>query len=190
VFALAGVILACGGLALGFALDRGGSGGAGSTTHEALLTIQKPPLIRVGAVILNEPDSENQDWLDAALSPLSGAHRYQITVTNASNVGYVNSFEWYPPTGAHILSVMGSSAGHCAVTGLSGFGGNQFTGILLYPKILCDTVDLKPPSCTCRGDGGSMTVSFVLDQPAFLPGAARVVTATPSLNVIPSYVRP
>src|SRR5262249_30168166 len=29
------------------------------------------------------------------------------------------------------------------------------------PTLFCDRLDLKPPTCTCLGDGGSMTISFV-----------------------------
>ncbi len=165
-------------------------GAVGATTTadpNAPLTVPKPPLIRDGGLILNEPDSPDQEWLSAALSSLSGSHHYQVTVTNTSNIGFIDSFEWYPPSSVRVLKVTGSSAGHCTLTGLSGFGGNQFKTVVLYPHILCDQVALKPPTCTCKGDGGSMTISFVLDKEAFASGAARVVTARPILKVIPSF---
>ncbi len=164
-----------------------GVGTSATTDPNAPLTVPKPPLIRDGGLILNEPDSADQEWLSAALSSLSGSHHYQVTVTNTSNIGFIDSFEWYPPSSVRVLKVTGSSVGHCTLTGLSGFGGNQFKTVILYPHILCDQVALKPPTCTCKGDGGSMTISFVLDREAFASGAARVVTARPVLKVIPSF---
>lgn len=167
----------------------GKSGGDGTTTGaNAPLTVAKPPLIKDGGLILNEPDSEDQDWLTSGLSPLPGKHRVQVTVTNASNIGFINSFEWYPPTGVQIVKVLGSSEGHCVLTGLSGFGGDQFRTVLLYPNIFCDGVALRPPTCTCTGDGGSMTISFMLSADVSASGAARVVTASPTLKVIPSFL--
>ena len=64
----------------------------------------------------------------------------------------------------HIVKLLGSSEGHCTLTGLTGFGGNQFPTLVLYPDVLCEKVDLKPPSCTCQGDGGAVTISFVTDE--------------------------
>jgi hypothetical protein len=188
VLALAGGIVAV--VIVGLDTNSKGGGSTPTTGAYAPLTVPKPPLIMSGGVILDEPDAENQDWLSAALTPLPGTHRYEITVTNASNVGYINSFEWYPPSNARIVAVTGSSSGHCTLTGIPGFGGSQFKTVLLYPNIFCSKIDLKPPSCTCRGDGGSMTVSFTLNSEAFFAGAARVVSATPVLRIIPSYVNP
>ncbi len=170
-------------------------GSTGKATHlpttggYAPLTIPKPQLIRQGNLVMNEPDPPDQTWVSAVLSPLSGTHRYELTVTNASDMGSINSFEWYAPTGVRILRVVGSSSGHCAPSGVTGFGGNQFSTVVLYPNILCENADLKPPSCTCAGDGGSMTISFVLDTTTNDSGSARVLTATPVLNVIPSYAK-
>jgi hypothetical protein len=180
------------GIVAALALVGFGDGKSGgrtlAETDTRPLTVAKPPLIRDGGLILNEPDSADQDWLTSGISPLPGAHRYQVTVTNASSIGTINSFEWYPPTGVRILRVIGSSAGHCVLTGLSGFGGDQFKTVLLYPNIFCDSVTLKAPTCTCTGDGGSMTISFVLNTEATASGAARVVTATPILRVVPSFL--
>ena len=74
-------------------------------------------------------------------------------------------------------------------SGLSGFGGNEFKTVVLYPNILCEKVNLKPPSCTCAGDGGSMTISFVLNTSTGYSGSARVLAATPVLKIIRSYAK-
>jgi hypothetical protein len=187
VFAAAVVGIGVAVAAVGLGGNKAG-GETATTGANAPLTVVKPPLIKDGGLILNEPDSQDQDWLTSGLSPLPGGHRYRVTVTNASNVGFINSFEWYPPTGVRILKVTGSSAGHCVLTGLSGFGGDQFKTVLLYPNIFCDSLALRPPTCTCTGDGGSMTISFVLSTDATASGAARVVSASPILKVIPSFI--
>jgi hypothetical protein len=187
-------VLAVGGVLVvyafvGFGGDSGGAARLRTTGGYAPLTVPKAHLIRQGGLILNEPDAPSQTWASATLSSLSGAHRYALTVTNASNMGYIDSFEWYAPTGVRILRVLRSSSGHCAASGLTGFGGNQFKTVVLYPNILCQGVDLKPPTCTCTGDGGSMTIAFVLDTATNYSGTTRVLTATPVLKVIPSYLK-
>ena len=75
------------------------------------------------------------------------------------------------------MKVLGSSAGHCELSGLTGFGGNQFSTVLLYPNISCEQVDMKPPSCTCQGDGGTVDVSFVTDRSMSATGTARMISA-------------
>ena len=84
----------------------------------------------------------------------------------------------------------GSSDGQCALTGLTGFGGNQFKTVLLHPNIECGKVNLKPPSCTCLGDGGSITISFTADRDMPAVGTARMISATLVLDPIPSYLTP
>jgi hypothetical protein len=187
VLAVGGAVIAI--VYVGFGGSTGGGARLQTTGGYAPLTVPKAHLVRQGGLILNEPDAPAQTWVSAVLSSLSGNHRYSLTVTNASNMGYINSFEWYAPTGVRILRVIGSSSGHCAPSGLTGFGGNQFKTVVLYPNILCENVDLKPPSCTCTGDGGSMTISFLLDTATNYSGTARVLTATPVLKVIPSYLK-
>ena len=49
---------------------------------------------------------------------------------------------------------------------------------------------MKPPSCTCLGDGDSITISFVADQKVYTPGVARMRSASLSFKPIPSYLQP
>ena len=81
--------------------------------------------------------------------------------------------------------------GHCTLTGLKGYGGNQFPTVVLYPNVLCDKLDLEAPSCTCQGDGGAVTISFVTDKEyrgGF--GELRMHKATLAFERIPSYLKP
>jgi hypothetical protein len=104
---------------------------------------------------------------------------FELLVANTSGLGYIDSFTWSPPPGAPIKAVIGSSAGHCR---------------LLGQKISCALVELKPPSCTCKGDGGIVAVSFVTDDRAdssvrmlgYGQGGLVISSVTPVLYFIPS----
>ena len=160
---------------------------ASTTGPLAPITVKRPsvPIIGGGIPVDLEPLIERKDF-STALTFLPGIHRYRITISNISSLGAINSFQWYPPTAVHILKVLGSSAGTCTLRGLTGFGGNQFPTVVLHPNVLCDKLDLKPPSCTCRGDGGALTISFVTDK-EFQAGDVdlRVRTATLVFHRIP-----
>jgi hypothetical protein len=78
--------------------------------------------------------------------------------------------------------------GTCSLEGLTGFGGNQFPGLVLHPDVRCNKLDLKPPSCTCRGDGGAVTISFVTDKELSAGDVdVRVRAATLVFHRIPVY---
>lgn len=201
---LAGVLVACavavGGLIAALVVTRDGSTGlayqstelAPTTGAWAPIAISKPkvPIIAGGIPVDIDPMVKRTDF-STTLFPLPGAHTYRMTVFNTSNLGAINAFQWYPPLGVRIIKVIGSSAGRCASTGLTGFGGNQFPTIVLYPNILCDQLDLKPPSCTCLGDGGSVTVSFVTNKDVAVDGGdLRMRAATLDFDPIPVYQDP
>ena len=149
----------------------------------------KVPIIAGGIPVDVDPSTSRTDF-STTLSPL-GANRYRMTVFNTSTLGAVNSFQWYPPTGVRVVKVIASTAGRCVVAGLNGFGGNQFPTIVLYPNIFCDKLDLKPATCTCRGDGGEVTISFETNKGiAVNEGEFRLRTATVAFDPIPTYLTP
>jgi hypothetical protein len=127
--------------------------------------------------------------LQTVLSRGTGSNQYMLTIQNTSDIGYVNSLYWSPPTGVTVARVVGSSSGHCVLTGVSGFGGKLFPGAVLYPKISCVDLTLKPPSCTCAADGGKVVVSFVANEFPSLAGSVGVTSATPVFKIIPSYLQ-
>ncbi len=172
-------------------ISTGGTDDSGGTTTGAYapITVSRPKLHLVAGSLVADPEAGVQNNLTTSISHRSGSNRYRITVTNSSNIGFIDSFQWYPPYGVHIVRVTGSSVGHCSIDGVSGFGGNQFQTVLLYPNIFCDKVGLKPPSCTCQGDGGSVDISFVSDRPMGATGTARLVSAQLVLRPIPSYLK-
>jgi hypothetical protein len=164
---------------------------ASTTGPLAPITVTRPsiPIIGGGIPVDIDPLIERRDF-DTTLAFLPGTHRYRITISNTSSLGAINSFQWYPPTAVHIVKVLGSTEGDCTLGGLTGFGGNQFPTLVLHQNVLCDKLDLKPPSCTCRGDGGTMTISFVTDK-EFAAGDVdiRVRTATLVFHRIPVFLR-
>ena len=154
------------------------------------VTRPKLPVIGGGIPVDIDPMVHRND-LNTTLAVLPGTRRYKVTISNASNLGAINSFQWYPPAGVHIVKLIGSSAGHCILTGLTGFGGNQFSTLVLYPNVLCEKLDLKPPSCTCQGDGGVVTISFVTDKDyAGGAGDLRMRAATLAFDRVPAYLQP
>jgi hypothetical protein len=105
-------------------------------------------------------------------------NHYRLVVTNTSSIGSVNTFNWHPPRGMTVIDVTGSSTGRCWL-------GNG--------RIVCQAL-LRPPTCTCRGDGGKMTIDFTAqirpngtgNQPGFVGASLNVLTQTPVPYVIPS----
>jgi hypothetical protein len=195
---LASVLVVCavavGGVVAALVVGRGHESAADApTTGEwAPITVSRPklPVIGGGIPVDIDPMVHRSD-LSATLAPLPGTHRYRITISNVSNLGAINSFQWYPPAAVHIVKLIGNSEGNCTLTGLTGFGGNQFPTLVLYPDVFCDNVDLKPPSCTCLGDGGTMTISFVTEEDyGGGAGEFRMHTATLVRDRIPSYLKP
>jgi hypothetical protein len=172
--------------------------GGGSTTPTlpttgafAPISVPRPIVPAAGfqGPLIADPDSmlrQGQD-LQMLVAAIPGTNRYRLTVTNVSSIGFINSFEWYPPTGISLVKVVGSSVGRCVASGLHGFGGNQFKTVTLNPDVVCSGLNLKPPSCTCKGDGGVVQITFVATGRIGMPGAARVAGATPVFEQIPSY---
>jgi hypothetical protein len=143
------------------------------------------PVIGGGIPVDLDPVVEPR-FFETALAYLPGKNRYRLTISNISGLGTINSFQWTPPITTHILKVFGSTAGDCTLGGLTGFGGLQFPTLVLHQNVRCNNVDLKPPSCTCRGDGGSVTISFETAK-QFLAGDVdlRVRSATLVYHPIP-----
>ena len=153
----------------------------------APLTVKRPgvPVIGGGIPVDLEPLIEPKNF-NTSLTFLPGKHRYRMTISNDSSLGTINSLQWYPPISTHIVKVFGATKGTCTLRGLTGFGGNQFPSLVLHQNVVCDNLDLKPPTCTCSGDGGAVAISFETDKD-YLAGDVdlRVRTATLVFHRIP-----
>jgi hypothetical protein len=186
---LAVCALAVGGVIIAFIVTHGGHATprASATGSLAPLTITRPgvPIIGGGIPVDLEPVVEPK-YFSTALTFLPGTNHYRLTIANASSLGAINSFQWYPPIKTHIVKLLGSSTGTCTLRGLTGFGGKQFPTVVLQQSVVCDKLDLKAPSCTCRGDGGAVTISFATDK-EYLAGDVdvRVRMATLAFHRIP-----
>ena len=177
--------------ALVLTTDDSGSSTRLSTAGEfAPLTVSRPdvPIVGGGIPVDIEALKERKDF-GTTLVSLPGKHQYEITFINISDAGVINSFQWYPPTGVHVTKLLRSSRGNCTLTGLTGFGGNQFPGVVLYPNILCEGVDLEPPTCTCLGNGGSVSIAFTTDEAVAVVAAdIKLRTATLVFDRIPGFL--
>jgi hypothetical protein len=183
---------AVGGVIAALVVGRDSTAPVPTTGPWAPISVSRPklPVIGGGIPVDLDPTVHRNDFT-TTLTPLPGTHRYKITISNTSNLGAVNSFQWYPPAAVHIVKLIDNSEGRCTLTGLTGFGGNQFPGLVLYPDVLCNELDLKPPSCTCQGDGGTMTISFVTDKDyGGGAGELRLRAATLVFDPIPGYLKP
>ena len=194
---LACVVVVCaavvGGVVAALVLTTGVSDSSARrpTTGEWVpLTVLRPevPIIGGGIPVEVEPVKERKDF-DITLVNLPGKHQYEITFINISDAGVINSFQWYPPLGVRFTKLLRSSRGHCTLTGLTGFGGNQFPGVVLYPNILCEGVDLEAPTCTCLGNGGSMSIAITTDVALkSIAAEVRLRTATLAFDRIPAFL--
>jgi hypothetical protein len=146
------------------------------------------------APIKIDPDSMIRSGTDVqtVLTKLPN-DRYLLDVLNTSGIGFINSFHWYPPAGITIGKVVSSSVGNCELTGTSGSGGSLFPGVVLNPEINCQGISLKPPTCTCSGDGGQLKILFSVVKGTatggLMAGSVRISTGTPVLRIIPSSVQ-
>jgi hypothetical protein len=184
--ALAGVVVGL--LVLGSGDGSGERRALPTTGAYAPIRVLTPTISMFGGAAVGDRQATMQTNLSSTLYRLPGSsYRYRLLVTNTSSLGYIHGFQWYPSPGVRLLKLIGSSSGRCELGGLSGFGGNQFRGLVLFPNIQCTGLNLGPPTCTCRGNGGDVRVSFVADRETALVGSPRVIAATPVLEIIPSY---
>jgi hypothetical protein len=117
----------------------------------------------------------------AVLRPL-GHGEYQLRVANTSGIGSIDSFLWAPPPGLRIADLTSAAGARCRL---------QSSG-----SISC-AGGLRPPTCLCRGDGGSVTIDFSAAglrpsatsgrRMSVAPEGRLVITAmTPVARLVPS----
>ena len=137
VLALAGAVTAV--IAVG---ASGGDGSTAATTGAyAPIKVSRPKIRLIGGGISGDVEGGVVTYLSTLMTQLPGHNHYGITLTNTSSLGFIDSLEWYPPTGVRILGVTDGSAGRCRLTGVAGIGGNQFSTAVLYPNIMCQRVE-------------------------------------------------
>jgi hypothetical protein len=165
---------------LSVALFAGCGGGGNSSVPKGggYKAIKPTPLVRGVAV---DPAAGIVSGADASsVIRLLGHDRYQLVVTNTSSIGFINTFTWTPPDRTKILAVTRTQGGDCW---------------LAQGAISC-RLALHPPSCTCRGDGGRVTISFTAKTPVAKDGYTHgigmqyssfmITSETPVPYMIPS----
>jgi len=177
VVAAAIVLLVAGGAVAAFVVTSDDGGGSSLAPMPTDDPNYRPITVRAPNEEAVDPDSTSvggQD-LSATIVHPSG-DRYRVVISNTSGIGYINALNWNPPDGMRITQITSSSAGRCRLS-----SGDQ--------RIVCSGLKLKPPTCTCRSDGGELVVSFVAKNSGtgLLAGASAIVAATPVLKVIPGY---
>jgi hypothetical protein len=116
-----------------------GCGGGGTTSESAKPLI--PPQVQKDKPGI-DPDELFKAGADAQTNIQAlGNDRFQLSVQNTGDIGFINTFTWTPPPAMVVTAVANS---HCQ---------------LASGKIWCRDIAIKPPKCTCLG-GGVFTLRF------------------------------
>jgi hypothetical protein len=70
---------------------------------------------------------------------------YQLQILNTSGIGYLNGFIWKPSPGWTVTRIKNTTGAACSLTKAG--------------TIAC-TGTVRPPSCLCTGDGGTVSIEF------------------------------
>jgi hypothetical protein len=166
-----------GALALALLSGCGGKSGPETPTTGQYAPIEAAPPLDPSE---QDPDAGTRTGDDLSTVTRSlGNDRYQLEITNVSHVGFVNVFTWSPPPTLKVTKLVDSDDGACALEG----------------GVITCRLALHPPTCTCKGDGGSVKLDFIgkLDRRLAESGASygaegsvNVTSVTPVPYVIPS----
>jgi hypothetical protein len=168
VLVVAGFLAGCGG------------GGKGTTDLKTLYAEQiKVPAHAELAAGVDPDDTAGSNPVFGTSIRSLGGDRYLLTISNGSDLGFLNSFTWVHPPQLTITALEGSSAGTCR---------------LVNGDISCTGMAIKPPTCTClRGGVASIRfdarVKTVAGQSygGVEGGWLRIGNVTPVPYTIPSF---
>jgi len=160
----------------------GGGRDSGTTDLKTLYAQQvKPPLHAELAAGVDPDDTAASSPVFSSSILSLGGNRYRLTVTNGSDLGFLNSFTWVHPPQLTITNVGKSTSGRC---------------VLDHGDISCTDMAIKPPKCTCRA-GGRASVDFAAriaaspgTQAGLRNGWLRIDDVTPVPYTIPSFIGP
>jgi hypothetical protein len=118
------------------------------------------------------------------LNPIAG--KYQVEVENTSDIGFINTFNWVPPSQLTIIAITSTKGGTCHLANnlIMCSGGKQ---------------GIAPPTCSCHA-GGRLTVNFTATgySPTFnghwwtywgIGSSTNITSMTPVPYHIPSYLQ-
>jgi hypothetical protein len=169
-------------LSVAFLAGCGGSGREPGTTDLKTLyaeQINVPQHAELAAGVDPDDTAASSTQFDTAVRFLGGG-KFELTVTNSSDLGFVNSFTWVHPPQMTITAVKGSTTGTCRI---------------VRGDIACEGMAISPPKCTCLG-GGRATVRFEgkirtgagQSYGGVQHGWLRVGDITPVPYTIPSFI--
>jgi hypothetical protein len=165
-----------------------------TTGGYAPITVPEPPLGPVARAEGVEPQTLAKQGTDLQMAMAqTGPHRYRLTVVNSSDIGYINAFYWSVPSGvsiAKITSVGGTGRGQCVLSNSANSGATEPRTLLAPKEIMCEGLNLRPPTCLCLNDGGEIIISFIANAFPGYSGSFVITSATPVLKVIPSSLQP
>ena len=165
---------------------------AAPTTGEwAPITVTRPNVPVIGGGIPVDLDPMvHRDDLSIDDCSLPGTHRYAVTISNISDLGAINSFQWYPPSGVRVLKVLGSSRGPLHAHGPEGLRWQPVPDGRPLSEHSLRQARPEAPSCTCLGDGGADD-DLVRHRQGVRGrlGELRMRTATLVFDRIPSYLK-
>jgi hypothetical protein len=166
---------------LGLVSGCGGEREPGTTDLKTLYAQEIKPPVHSEAEVGIDPDdiAASSTQFNSTIRFLGG-NRYQLTITNGSDLGFLNSFTWVHPPQMTITAVNGSSAGRCR---------------LVSGDIACTGMAIKPPKCSCLA-GGHASVRFegrIKVAPGETHGGVqggwlRIGNVTPVPYTIPSFL--
>jgi hypothetical protein len=159
----------------------GGGREAGTTDLKSLYAeqIKVPAHAELAAGVDPDDTAASSPQFNTSIAFLGGGH-FRLTVTNGSDLGFLNSFTWVHPPQMTITAVKSSSSGTCR---------------LLSGDIVCTGMAIKPPKCSCL-PGGLASVRFdghIKTAPGQSYGGVqhgwlRIGNVTPVPYTIPSYL--
>lgn len=173
-------------MVVGVLAGCGGTSTTGATATSAAAPLLGKKYVKAGTAA--DPDQDPEATTDASVTvDALGTDRYRLIILNTSQIGYLNTFAWSPPALMSIKSIGTVSSGTCH---------------LADGSIAC-AANLKPPTCSCKADGGALSVDFTAVTKApkndsrvrgrgpvnygLAYSAVRIYSATPVPYLIPSY---
>jgi hypothetical protein len=161
-------------LGVGLLAGCGGGSHTNASKNAGYAPLRALPVFSGAGV---DPDAEHKAGADLSSVIRSlGNNHFQLVVTNTSPIGFINTFTWVPPPGVNILAV------------------NSTSNCRLLNRLISCNLALRPPTCTCRGDGGRVTIGFTAKTRSGKNGNTygwqnawlRIGSETPVPYVIPS----
>jgi len=156
--ALVGLMTGCGG--------SSETGGISASSVKQAYADELRPNVVAHIIYGIDPDQQPESSADNTSVLISLPNdRYELSVTNTGDTGFINEFSWLPPGGFAVTRIVSSSRGQCSLSAsgtwdpLATPSASAISGSASR-EIVCNDVALAPPRCSCR-PGATLTVDFI-----------------------------